>query len=131
MKKIVIPGLAAGVVILIASLILTQIYEAVFPTLILEYYSPLFRQWNDQLMTLFFLYPFILGLALAWLWNKTKKSWKTPYDLAIAYFAAATIPGMFVTFTSMPYSPLMVATWTLGGLIYVLCAAFVLQKMKA
>ena len=131
MKKIVLPGLAAGVVVLIVSLVLMQVYNAVFPALAIEYSTSFFRPMSDPLMMLFFLYPFVLGLAFAWLWNKTKKSWKTPYELAVAYFLAATIPGMFVTFTSMPYSPWMVATWTIGGLIYALCAAFVLQKMKA
>jgi hypothetical protein len=38
---------------------------------------------------------------------------------------------MFVTYTSMPYSLSMVATWAVGGLAYVLLAAFVLDKMKA
>jgi hypothetical protein len=131
MKKIILPGLAAGVVILIASLVLMQAWEAIIPGLAAEYQTPLFRPWTDPLMMLFFLYPFILGIAFAWLWAKTKKSFKTPYDAALAYWLVATIPGMFATYTSMPYSLSMVATWAIGGLAYVLLAAFVLDKMKA
>ncbi len=131
MKKILIPGLAAGVVILVASLVLMQAFEALIPGLAAEYRTPLFRPWSDPLMMLFFLYPFVLGVSFAWLWLKTKKVWESPYEMALAYFTVATIPGMFATITSMPYSFAMVATWTLGGLIYVLCAAIVTDKMKA
>jgi hypothetical protein len=131
MKKIVVPGLAAGVLILIASLVLMQAFEAIVPGIAAEYQTPLFRPWTDPLMMLFFLYPFILGIAFAWLWFKTKKVWKTPYEMAFAYFCVASIPGMFVTLTSMTISYAMIATWTLGGLIYLLCAAFVIEKMKA
>ena len=131
MKKIVLPGLAAGAVILVVSLVLMQFWEAVIPGLAAEYQTPLFRPWSDPLMMLFFLYPFVLGLAFAWLWFKTKTVWKGPYEMALAYFCVASVPGMFVTLTSMPYSFAMVGTWTLGGLAYLLCAAFVIDKMKA
>ena len=99
MKKVIIPGLAAGVVILVASLILMQAWEALIPGLAAEYKTPLFRPWSDPLMMLFFLYPFILGIAFAWLWFKTKKVWKNPYEMALTYFLVASIPGMFVTLT--------------------------------
>lgn len=131
MKKILLPGLAAGVAMLVVWLVLSQVLAFLFPQLAVEFANPaLFRPWSDPLMVLFFAYPFVLGVVLAWMWNKTKGVWKNGVDFALAYWLSASIPGMFVSYTSFPLSLVMVLSWTITGLAEVLCASAVFERMN-
>ncbi|OGM20685.1 hypothetical protein A2771_02510 [Candidatus Woesebacteria bacterium RIFCSPHIGHO2_01_FULL_38_26b] len=135
MKKIVIPGFLAGVVNLIVGMLLSQIYSFIFPSIALEYINPaLFRPWSDPLMSLIFLYPFVLGFVLAWVWDKTKKLFeaKSEFERACkfggAYWVIAGIPGMLITYSSFQVSLLMVLAWTISGFVEAVVAGFIFVK---
>jgi hypothetical protein len=135
MKKIVWPGLVAGFAMLIVGMIISFLMQWIFPSLAAEYASGLMRPWTDPLMTVFFLYPFILGIALAWAWNKSKSLFKgTPAQRGRAFgwsvVIISTIPGMFVTYTSFNISFLMVFGWLLNGIVYSLIAGCIFARMN-
>lgn len=135
MKKIILPGLLAGLINFIASMAISKIFGVIFPVLNLEYQNTnLFRLESDPLMLLFFVYPFLLGIILAWFWNKTKsvfgEGMQGGVKFGFTYWIVATIPGMFVTYSSMPYSLLMVISWLAGGLASGILSGIVFAKMN-
>lgn len=61
MKKIVWPGIIAGVIMLITGMGLSYLLHAIFPSLIVEYNNTsVFRPWTDPLMSIYFVHPFVL-----------------------------------------------------------------------
>jgi len=130
MKKLIVPGFISGVAMLVVGMILNRLYPLVFPALTQEYENPaMFRPWSDPLMMLFFLYPFILGFVVAFLWTK-KIAEKKPLKFALVYWLIASVPGMFVTYTSFTVSLAMVVSWTLSGFIQAFIAGFIFSRFK-
>lgn len=130
-------GLIAGVTNLILGLILTQLFFVLIPSLAAQYQNTaIFRSWNDPLMILFFAYPFILGLVLSYFWScvgkqlKGEKPVQKAFEFAKLYFLIATIPGMFISYTSFQISLLMILTWTMMGFIDVFIAGWIFARMK-
>lgn len=128
-------GLVAGVANLIIGMGLTFGLETLLPSLAKEYQTVLFRSWNDPLMMAFFAYPFIAGIVLAYLWtflekNFTGDSIRKAFQFARVYFIVATIPGMFITYTSFKISLLMVLVWALVGFVEAFVAGWIFTKVK-
>jgi len=123
-KKIITPGFAAGLVMMLIGIILSKGYNFILPSLQAEYEnSHLFRPWSDPLMSLYFVHPVLIGLLLAWIWDKTKTVF--PYSASAMKKAAIftliyslfSICGMIMTYSSFPVSLLMVSSWTLSVFI--------------
>jgi hypothetical protein len=136
MKKVVLPGLAAGAAMLVVALGVGYLLMSLFPWLRAEYMNTsLFRSWEDPLMSLYYAYPFLVGLILAWVWNRVKKlftgkAWaKRGFSFGLIYWVV-TIPGMLISYASFPISLLMVGTWTVSGLLQALCAGAILAAMN-
>lgn len=51
-------------------------------------------------------------------------------EFAKIYFIIATIPGMFISYTSMQLSLTMVLLWTIVGYLEALIAGLVFTKIK-
>jgi len=82
-------------------------------------------------MSIFFAHPFILGIALAWVWDKIKGSISSdPKKFALGVFAIATIPGMVITYSSFQLSLAIVLSWTIMGLVNAYVAGLILAKMN-
>jgi hypothetical protein len=133
-KKVLGSGLLAGLVLFLASMVVAQVFKMIFPAINEEYQNiNLFRAPTDPLMLLFFLHPFLLGIILAWLWAKTKsifgENLKGGINFGVTYWIIATIPGMFATYTSMPYSLPIVLSWLVGGLVEAILAGIIFQKL--
>ena len=133
-KKIVTIGLLAGVVMLITTMVLNWLFGVLFPSLEVEYKnSALFRPWSDPLMSYIFVHPFIVGIILSWVWDKTKGLFKERdifwrcCQFAVTYWLI-TLPGMFVTYSTFPVSLVMVLSWSLSGLAQVVVAGLVFVK---
>ena len=62
--------------------------------------------------------------------RKIKTIWQRGLNLAMIYLVIATIPGMFMTYTSFNISLLMVLTWAISGFINVFIIGAVLAKMN-
>lgn len=134
LKKIIGSGILAGLVIFLASQVVSRIFGVVFPSINAEYQNPnLFRPFKDPLMLLFFVHPFLLGIILAWFWEKTKTIFGENINgglkFGIAYWIVATIPGMFITYTSMPYSLPIIVSWLAAGLIEGILAGIIFSKL--
>lgn len=136
MKKVILSGLVAGAAMLVVGLGVGYLLMLVFPGLQAEYENTsLFRSWEDPIMSLYFAYPFVTGLILAWVWNKVKKvfagkAWaKRGLSFGFAYWVV-TIPGMLISYASFPLSLLMVVSWTISGLLQALCAGPILAAMN-
>jgi hypothetical protein len=135
MKKIILPGIIVGIVTLILGMLISYLFM-LFPTVAADYQNTnIMRSWQDPLMSLFFLYPFVLGLALAWAWNKTKglfkgNIWKRGLNFGFAYLIIATIPGMLISYSSFPLSLMTIISWTVSGLINATAAGIILAKMN-
>jgi len=135
MKKILIPGLVSGLVMLVVGMMVNQAVNLFLPGLQIEYQnSNLFRPWSDPLMSLYFLHPFVLGLILAWLWEKTKSlvkekaDWKRGAKFGLAYWLV-TLPGMLISYNSFPVSLAMIFSWTASGFFQLIFGGMALAKM--
>lgn len=132
MKKIIGPGLLLGVIMLIIGMIVNYLFMLI-TSVNADYYSGFMRSWQDPLMMLFFLYPFILGLVFAWLWAKTKTSFKGKWRgcyFGWMLFFLTTVPGMWVTYTSFNLSFLTIIGWTVAGLINAKISGFFLAAIN-
>lgn len=137
MKKTILFGLLAGVIMLALSTLLGSVFHVMTPALKAEYENAnLFRSWSDPLMLLMFVQPFLVGIILAWIWQKTKglfvgtKLWKNGLCFGVIYWVT-TLPGMVISYSSFPISLLMITNWTVSNLVAGLCAGFLFsQTMK-
>ena len=132
MKKIFLTGILAGVVILVVEILISF----AVPSLRTEYENPaLFRPWSDVLMQIYYLYPFVLGILLAWFWGKVKITipagslFKRAFKFGWMYWLVATIPGMLVSYSSFQISFWMVLSWAIGGLIATVFGVAVIIKL--
>lgn len=122
-------GLISGVGILVLGMVINWVVGFVLPQISLEYTKiGMFRPWTDPLMMLYFLYPFVLGFVSFYLWQKLNKP--KAFDLAKLYFIIATIPGMFITYSSFQISLLMVMLWAITGFLEVYLAGIIFTKIK-
>ena len=133
-KTVVTTGLIAGVVMLVVGLVFNRVFGVLFPSINAEYQDPaLFRPWSDPLMSYIFVHPFIVGIVLAWVWDKTKDLFKERdvfwrcCQFASAYWLV-TIPGMFISYSTFPVSFTMVFSWSLTGLAQAIAAGWVFVK---
>lgn len=136
MKKIILPGLIAGLAMLATSLILGMAWSKIFPGLEAEYANAnLFRPWSDPLMSYMFVQPLIVGFLLAWVWNKIKPSFKTGSSLKKGLefglaFWLVTLPGFLMSYTCFPISGTMILSWSLSIFSQSLIAGLIYGKMN-
>lgn len=129
-------GLIAGFINLIIGILVNIVLQAVLPSIAKEYQKPgLMRPWSDPLMTIFFAYPFITGAVLSYFWTIVGNNFKgsvsnRAFQFAKLYFVIATIPGMFISYTSFQVSFLMILSWTAMGFVGAYVAGFVFAKIK-
>jgi len=134
MKKVIFPGLVAGVVLLILSILGLYLNMWIFPDLAMQYFQPAFNEQSSRIM-LYFIHPFIIAMALSWFWSKIKGILKGSFltrgiEFGIIYALVATFPAMWLVFSSITVSLQMVATWFVLGLIQAIIAGLVCEMMN-
>lgn len=134
MKKVIFPGLVAGVVLLILSILGLYLNMWIFPDLAMQYFQPAFNEQSSRIM-LYFIHPFIIAMALSWFWSKIKGILKGSFltrgiEFGIIYALVATFPAMWLVFSSITVSLQMVATWFVLGLIQAVIAGLVCEMMN-
>lgn len=137
MSKFILRGILAGIIMLILSTLYSFAVEAIFPFIGTEYGNTnIYRAFSDPLMNLFWLYPFVLGIALSWFWDRIKSLLKVanPYikglNFGLEYWVVATVPGMLITFASFKVSLFMILIWSISGLIQAIAAGMIFAKTK-
>jgi len=135
MNKIILPGIIVGVVNLILGMLVSYLFM-VFPSVAMDYNNAsIMRPWSDPIMSLFFLYPFVLGIILAWAWDKAKVLFKGTWaergaKFGLTIFVIDTIPGMLISYSSFPLSLVTIISWTVSGLICAVAAGIILAKIN-
>lgn len=136
MAKVIKTGFLAGLAMLLVSLLMGPVTNALFPSVMTEYQNPsLFRPWSDPLMSLMFVYPIVVGFILAWVWDKTKQLftqdtwWRRGVAFGMLYFLFS-LPGMLISYSSFPLSFAMVISWSLSILAQAIGAGLLLAKLN-
>jgi hypothetical protein len=134
MKKIIIAGLVAGIVLLILSVLGLYITIWFFPSLAEQYFDPAFANESGRYL-LYFLHPFVIGLALSWFWARFKGVLKGSFitrgiEFGLIYGMVATFPMMWLIYSAMNVSLELVATWFVLALIQGLIAGLVFEKIN-
>jgi hypothetical protein len=134
-EEIIWPGIVAGIAILVLGMVISYLFMSI-PSVAADYNNAqIMRSRQDPLMSLFFIYPFVLGIALAWVWNRAKglfkgSACKRGTHFGLSYFIIATIPGMLISYSSFPLSLSTIICWTVSGLISAIAAGCILARMN-
>ena len=134
MKKFLIKGIIAGVVLLGLSYAALYLMVTLFPALAEQYYDPIFNFEGDK-KVLYFLHPFVLSFALAWFWKRYKSLFHGPFwwrgiEMGLVYGLIATIPSMWITFSSLAVSLAMVASWLAYGVFQAIVVGVIFAKIS-
>jgi len=134
MKKFLIKGIVAGVVLLVFSYLALYLLVAFFPDLAELYYDPVFSLEGEK-GVLYFMHPFILSFALAWFWRRFKSLfhgsfWWRGTEMGLVYGLIATLPSMWITFSSLSISVSLVITWFLYGVFQAIIVGIIYAKMS-
>ncbi len=135
MKKATSSILISGLLVLLASLTLLYSFIYVLPTVMEEYYNPVFRSSSYKTDWLFYVHPFVLCLSLYWFWHRFKPYflgtiiWRA-LQVALVYGIIAMLPVLWLTFSAIDISFIMVATWLAYGLLQAFIAGLVFAKMN-
>ena len=133
-KKVVISGLAAGLVMLVLGwFVMMPLMEMIFPGLMSEYENGVFRPLNDPLMSYMFIHPFVIGLVMAYVFQVFKPFPKKKFvgrgiHYGFMFWLLVTVPGMLVTLSSFVVSVDMVLSWTVEFLIEMPIAGIIIAK---
>lgn len=107
-KNIFTAGLAGGIVMLILMVISGFLVNLVLPADLSQYAG--MRPMNDPVMNFFYLYPFIIAFATAFVFDIVRgclngSAIQKGLTFAGILFAVMTVPSMYVMYTSMTWPP--------------------------
>lgn len=134
MKKVLVTGLIAGIILFVVSyggLFLTIRF---FPELFILYNNPLFNS-DGSRDVLFYLHAFIISFALSWFWERFKGLFSGPFllrglEFGLVYALVALLPVMWITFSSMDITLFMVVSWFLYGLFQAVLAGILFARIN-
>jgi len=134
MKKIIKPALIAGVILFVVSY--GGLYLAVqfLPFLFVRYINPMFTSDSNRDI-LFYSHAFVVSFALAWFWERFKSLFKGNYvvrglEFGAVYSLVALMPVMWITFSSLDITFIMVLSWFFYGLCQAMMAGIVFAKVN-
>jgi len=132
-KTIVVSGIVAGIVVLVLSMIISTATQALFNYNVMTLAG--MRSVNDPVSLLFFLYPFVVALAMAILYDFTKKSFtgtamRKGIVLGLLGWIVYGIPSAFIVFSSMDYPIGFTINSVIGSLVYMLGAGITITKLS-
>lgn len=128
-------GLIAGIAMLLVMVIVSYGFMFLFPQVSEEYSTELFREWSEPLSYLFYLHPIILGLIMSWVWGLVSITMKgneitKAVNFTLVFFLIAQIPGMFISYTTMNISLLMLMSWMLPNFTQIFAGSLILSHMN-
>jgi hypothetical protein len=132
MKKILLSGLIAGVVLMALSLAGLYVTFWFFPGIAMQYFDPAFNMQESRIM-IFYLHPFVIGIALSWFWNQYKDILKGSFitkgiEFGVIYALVASFPMIWLIYSAMNVSFVMVTTWFVLALAQGVVAGLVFEK---
>jgi hypothetical protein len=135
MKNSFVSIFLAGALVLVASLAALYSFIYLLPSVMEEYYNPVFRSSSFKTDWLFYAHPFILSASLFWFWDRFKTFfngsfiWRA-FEIAIAYGIIAMVPVLWLTFSAIDISFIMVFTWLIYGIMQAFIAGLVFAKQN-
>ena len=134
MKKVLVSGLIAGIVLFVVSYGSLFLAINLFPGIFVEYNNPLFNSDGSRNL-LFYLHAFIISFALSWFWERFKGLFKGPFllrglEFGFVYAMVALLPVMWITFSSLDITFTMVLSWFLYGLVQAVIAGILFAKIN-
>lgn len=134
MKKILTTGLIAGCILFAISYGGLYLGIRFFPRLFVEYNNPLFNS-DGSRDILFYMHAFIISLALSWFWDRFKVLFKGSFimrgvEFGLVYSIIALLPVMWISFSSLDITLVMVLSWSLYGLAQAIIAGLVFAKVN-
>jgi hypothetical protein len=135
MKKIITSGLITGCILFVLSYGGLFLAVRFFPSLFIEYNSPLFNSQGSR-DVLFYLHPFIISFALSWFWDRFKGLFKGSFilrgiEFGLVYSVIALLPVMWISFSALDITITMVSSWFLYGLTQAIIAGMLLAKVNS
>jgi hypothetical protein len=132
MKKTIVSGLIAGIILLILSVCGLYLTIWFFPQIALQYYDPAFDTGPSRYM-IYFIHPFIIGLALSWFWNRFKGILTGSFltrgiEFGLIYAVVAILPMVWLIYSAINVSLAMAGTWLVFGLLQGIIAGLVFEK---
>jgi hypothetical protein len=134
MKNFLIKGFVAGAALLVLSYVALYLVVSLFPGMAEQYYDPIFS-FEGEKQILYFVHPFVLSFALAWFWRRFKSLFHGPFwwrgiEMGLVYGLIATLPSMWITFSSLAVSFNLVFTWLLYGVFQATVVGIIFAKMS-
>jgi len=127
-------GLIAGCILFVISYGGLFLGVKFFPRLFVEYNNPLFNSDGGR-DVLFYLHAFIISFALSWFWDRFKVLFKGHFimrgvEFGLVYSIIALLPVMWISFSSLDITLVMVLSWFLYGLAQAIIAGLVFAKVN-
>jgi hypothetical protein len=134
MRKIFISGLIAGGILFVLSYGGLFLAVRFFPALFTEYNNPLFNS-DGKRDILFYLHAFIISFALSWFWDRFKVLFKGAsiirgLEFGFVYSIIALLPVMWISFSALDITVVMVLSWFAYGLVQAIIAGVVFAKIN-
>jgi hypothetical protein len=134
MKKIVKSALIAGIIVFVVSYGGLYLSIQFMPFLFVKYINPMFTSDSGRDI-LFYSHAFVLSLALSWFWDRFKVLFKGHYlvrglEFGLVYGVVALAPVMWITFSSLDVTLIMVISWFIYGLSQAVVAGVVFAKLN-
>lgn len=134
MKRVVLNGFLVGIILFVISYGGLFLSIRFFPELFLDYNNPLFNS-DGSRDVLFYLHAFIISMALSWFWDRFKGLFQGNFvlrgiEFGCVYGLVALLPVMWITFSAMDITVVMVASWFIYGLLQATVAGIVLAKIN-
>lgn len=134
MKKVLFSGIIAGISLFIIS------YGGLFlaikfvPELFVVYNNPLFNS-DGSRDVLFYLHAFIISFALSWFWERFKSLFSGNFllrgiEFGFVYAIVALLPVMWITFSSLDITIVMVLSWFFYGFLQAVVAGIIFAKIN-
>ena len=118
-------GLGTGILMFITGKIVFILFNAAFPSINAAFANPVFI----PLAPLFFLEPILLGFGLAWLWDKTRKTWKSGLEFGVALGLIMTVPLFFAYIGTFAFPLIVILAWSVSEGLSVIVGGTVLDAL--
>ncbi len=136
MKKILLSGLVAGLVLSILSYggLFVAVNSKLLNSFFTEYLSNVFIS-DGSRDFFFYSHSLLISFALAWFWERTKSIYKGPIilrglEFGFMYSLAGLLPIMWMTYSQIDVSESMVLSWLGFGFLQSSMAGIIFAKMN-
>ncbi|MGY4386119.1 magnesium-transporting ATPase (P-type) [Pedobacter sp. UYP24] len=134
MKKIIVSGFIAGTILFIVCYGGLFLAVKFFPASFFEYNNPLFNS-DGSRDVLFYMHAFIISFALSWFWDRFKSLFHGHFllrglEFGLVYAIVALLPVMWIIFSSLDITFLIVVSWFCYGLMQAIIAGIIFAKLN-